>query len=249
MASNPCEVVKKWCLYSGGKDSATAAHVLDKRGELAGVVALETGISTPDWRAFVTEEAEQQGWDLVFAKTPVLYRDLVLKYGFPGYDMHRVMFSALKGRAVREFKKAHPGAVLASGVRRRESGRRKRNTSIPADWEGLPVVRPILDWSTERVWTYLKDNGLRRSPAYATLGISGDCLCGAYATPTEKTLIEVFYPPTAKLLRELEVDVFAAGWKNGWGWGNGLGNGFDAATQQSQLEAYACGSCATGDEV
>lgn len=235
--------LKKWALLSGGKDSVTVAHVLDQRKELEGCLTIDTGISTDDWMPFIKDLCDEQGWPLVVVKTPLSYESLVQRYGFPGPDMHRVYFSALKGRGVRLFKKQHPNAVLASGVRKHESARRFRNVEAGGTFEGLRVVAPIADWRTERVWAYMHQNGLRRSPAYETVGMSGDCLCGAYASPTEKTLIEVFYPTVARRIASIEKTMAGGKKPATWGWGAG-GMGFDMATRQTTLEAVACESCA-----
>lgn len=232
-------VLKTWCLLSGGKDSMTVAHLLDQREELAGCLAIDTGISTPDWRPFIEQTCAEMDWPLVVVRTPESYEDLVMRYGFPGPDLHRVMFSALKGRGVRAFRKMHPGARLASGVRRRESQRRAQNVPVAGDFEGLPVVRPIEDWTTERVWAYVRAHGLPRSPAYETLHLSGDCLCGAYARPEEAPLLRMFYPTLAARLARLEAQVKPTGKPARWGHGMGA----TGAIQQTALEAFACDAC------
>ena len=201
-----------YCLYSGGKDSTVAAAVLQEAGMLKACVSFETGISTPDWADFVRKSCADRGWPLEMYKTPESYEELVMKYGFPGPAMHGTFMNYLKGRCVREFKKAHPGDCLASGVRRQESARRWRNTKQWSVMEGVPVFAPIYDWTTEKTWAYFNAKGFYRSPAYATLCISGDCLCGAYASPGEREMIRDFYPEVSKRLTDLEQ-------AKGEGWG------------------------------
>lgn len=193
-----------WSLYSGGKDSTVATSVLDEAGMLRGVVTFDTGISAPGWLDFVIQSCKNRGWPLEIYKTPESYDELVMKYGFPGPGMHGTFMNYLKGRCVRLFKAAHPGEALASGVRRGESQRRWRNTKEWSVLEGVPVYAPIYKFSTEETWKYFNDRGFIRSPAYEILCISGDCLCGAYATKGERDIIAAVYPEVHQRLCELE---------------------------------------------
>lgn len=229
------------CLVSGGKDSVTTAHVLAAEGRLERVVFIDTGIATPDLFPFVEKLCSDMAWPLEVIRTPKVYEELVLKFGFPGPAQHFLFMSLLKGRAIRAFRRAHPGEVLASGVRSKESARRLTNAKEWSLFEGVWVYAPILSWPTEKVWDYVKRNGLPRSPAYKTLHISGDCLCGAFASPREVHLLEMFYPAVAARLKELER--LTAGRKVGakWGWGEGFGSG------QTKMESFVCQSCTAPD--
>lgn len=203
---------KFYALYSGGKDSTVMASVLQEAGMLESCVSFDTGISAPDWMEFVVKSCADRGWPLEIYKTPASYDDLVMKYGFPGPGMHGQFMNYLKGRCVREFNKVHRGACLASGVRKGESLRRWRNTKQWSMMEGVPVYAPIYDWTTEQTWAYFNSKGFERSPAYATLCISGDCLCGAYATKGEREIIGAVYPSVGARLDALEK-------AKGEGWG------------------------------
>ena len=55
---------KVYALVSGGKDSLTTAQVLHEAGKLAGCVALDTGLSTPDWKPFVEKVCADRRWPL-----------------------------------------------------------------------------------------------------------------------------------------------------------------------------------------
>ena len=90
-----------YSLVSGGKDSLTAAHVLDTAGKLIACVALETGISTPDWKEFVIKTCSDRGWPLEFYATDEKYEDFVRKYGFPGPSKHAWIMQKLNGEHIR----------------------------------------------------------------------------------------------------------------------------------------------------
>src|SRR5208337_3375442 len=124
-----------FALVSGGKDSLSTAQVLHEAGKLEACVALETGVSTPDWKQFVIQTCADRGWPLEFYSTDESYEDFVLKMGFPGPARHSWIMQKLKGRCIAKFKKNHPRGILASGVRADESSRRLGNTRAVGQWE------------------------------------------------------------------------------------------------------------------
>lgn len=241
LTAPPDDAADFWALLSGGKDSVVTAHVLAERGELRGCVYLDTGISTPDVRPFVERLCRDQGWPLKVYRTPIEYEWLVGRFGFPGPAGHGIAMNYLKGRPIRAFIKEHPNAILASGVRMRESSRRMGTAREWSRLEGAWCHAPILEWSTERVWAHLRKHDLDVSPAYWNLHISGDCLCGAFARREETFLVEMFYPDLAVRIRALEdsrrrVSSVRCRW--------GGGPGFDG--KQTRLERYLCSECAWG---
>jgi len=193
-----------FCLFSGGKDSFATAAYLQEQGLLRACVLLDTGISVPEWKAGCVYLCEKHGFDYEIIPTPIRYEWLVYRYGFPGPGMHGLFMNYLKGRCIREFKRKYPGAALASGVREQESSRRKFHVRPVSTFEGVTVHAPIFDWSTDRVMAYVQDKGYGRPLSYVTLGISGDCLCGAFAREHEREAIEAHYPDVNRRLCELE---------------------------------------------
>lgn len=238
---------RMWCAWSGGKDGAVVADLLAEEGRLEGVLFIDTGIALPDVRPFVEETCAARGWPLEVVRTPVVYEDWVARWGFPGPPQHSMVMNALKGRAIRIWKKNHPGEHLASGVRSGESARRSLNAKPHSEFEGVPMHAPIHDWSTERVWARVKERGLPRSPGYETLHIGGDCLCGSFSEPDEIFLLRAFYPEVADRLLRLEESVASGGRiRNPLArrWGGGMrGLGAVGERKQSRIEAFLCGSC------
>jgi len=223
-----------WALCSGGKDSVTTAHYLKSIGKLSGVVFLDTGISIEGAKDFVRGVAEREGVRFESYAAPVSYEWLVRKYGFPSAGTHSQTVNWLKGRGIRQFKKAHPGEWVASGVRRAESRRRMLTVKEFGTWEGVSIWAPIFDWTTERVWAYVRENALELSPAYKTLHISGECLCGAFARPEEGYLLRTFHPVPASRIAALEAET-------GKRWGRGSEG---VSAPQSRLEQFTCNECA-----
>lgn len=207
-----------FALFSGGKDSFATAKHLQEHGLLRGCVALETGIAVPEWKPTLEGMCAKHGFDLRFYATTDSFERVVQKYGFPGPGQHGMFMNYLKGRAIRQFKKANKGAILASGVRMDESSRRALSTKQVSFFEGVKIFAPIYDWTTERVWEYVRSHGYERPHAYSTLQISGDCLCGAFAQKDERSAIKFWYPAMHERLLALEA-LLPSEEKSTWGWG------------------------------
>lgn len=231
---------KVYGLFSGGKDSAVTCDVLDQAGKLEAAVALRTRLCTPDWEEFVRAFCDERKWSLEFYDTTESYERLVLKYGFPGPTKHSWFMRYLKGRAIVQFKKYRPGAILASGVRTDESVKRLGNVKPVGMWEGVPILAPIFDWTTEETWAHFYSRGFERSPAYSTLQISGDCLCGAYAREGEYEALKFHYPEMGAYLDSIGDAIkekHPGRCKWGWGWQQPI----KAKTGGEQFICVECG--------
>lgn len=227
-----------YALLSGGKDSMATVQTLANADRLVECVSFRTKISTPDWEDFIVDTCRKHSWKHRFITTPESYEALVRKYGFPGPGKHGWFMSYLKGRCVREFRRQVPDGILASGTRINESDRRFINTKPVSVWEGVPILTPIYDWTTERTWHFMRANNFQRSPAYQTLGISGDCLCGAFAQKDEADKLHYHYPTLAKQFEQLGHEIKDDHPKRcEWGWG------WKQPRKKTAKEAALCVEC------
>lgn len=230
-----------YALCSGGKDSITLTHSC--RDLIDGIIFIDTTIGVPDTLAHVRAFSEKIGKPLIVLTPQMSYRDMVHKYGFPGPSGHRFAFIYLKWKPIwrwaRQFKKP---VLLLSGVRKKESKRRMANVN-----QGLPRTdpsykkmvwfAPLWDWSDGQVFDYLLLNDLKIAPAHDKIGLSGDCLCGAYSRPGEAELIFREYPEIGEQIAEIERT--CPNKRRSWGNQSSM----RGAKDQQPLEGWLCVDC------
>ena len=99
---------------------------------------------------------------IVYPDTRALER-LVTRQGVNGfYDSIDARLDCCHIRKVEPFRRAIEGfPAWITGVRRRHSAERARGEAIEWDSEhGLYKVSPLLDWSDEDLWQYIRAHGL-----------------------------------------------------------------------------------------
>ena len=215
-----------YAAMSGGDTSLATAHWMMTNVPGCRVFHANTGIGIEATRAFVRETCEKYGWPLdeIRAKEDCGqdYRKMVLQYGFPGPGHHRKMYSRLKERPVRLLvkrakQKRADKVLIATGIYHDESAVRMGYGDRNINFVGSQMwVNPLYWWPKAKFMGYLADHRIERNPVAEALGMSGECLCGAYAHRGEKALVRVVCPSTAAYLDDLERDVKAAGHE--WGW-------------------------------
>lgn len=220
-AVNEQRVEKVYALFSGGHDSLVTTHVASQHTLFAGVAHINTGIGIEETRDFVRRVCRERGWPLHEYRTPEDYDSLVVAQGFPGPPMHYKMYQRLKDRGVdmlmRSVKDRRSQRIgLITGIRQQESLRRM-GYGDPINRRHAQVwVNACFYWSKAEVEVYRESHRLPDNSVVANLGMSGECLCGAYAKPGELARICKHYPDAGRRLIELEARVRAAG--HDWGW-------------------------------
>lgn len=213
-----------YVLYSGGKDSGVLLHWAYKQKipNFKGALAIDTTIHTPDWKNFIQENCDRNGYDLkiITRKDKKTFEDCSLFFGFGGPPAHNMIMRYLKMDPLRSLEKDNrqDNMLLLSGIRLDESDRRF-GTVKPISKDVAWFNAPLYNWSNEYVMKYVEENRIQRSPSYETLHISGDCLCGCYAEAGEFDMIKTFYPDIARRIEVLQEKVREAG-KKYYLWGN-----------------------------
>jgi 3'-phosphoadenosine 5'-phosphosulfate sulfotransferase (PAPS reductase)/FAD synthetase len=235
-----------WCiLFSGGNDSTVLAHMMRHRADYA--IHANTTIGIEATRHFVRDTCA--GWELELLErtAPVSYRELVLERGFPGPAMHFKMFSRLKERALDEVRRElitdrrRQRVLFIAGRRRAES---KRRTNIPLmEKDGTAIwASPLAMWTKEDMGVYRAISAADGDPVpfnrvSDAIGMSGECLCGAFAQEGELERIRLWFPDTAAEIDRLEADVRSAGHKEPFcRWGHGKG-------KPTEKSGRMCDSC------
>lgn len=129
--------------------------------------------------------------------------------GFPGPGAHDQAYNRLKERAFRELRrdlqeKNGQRVWFASGVRSQESKRRTAHVE-PVQKDGAIVwVAPIWHWSKGDCHAYMDEKRVFPSPASQCIGMSGECLCLAYAKEGEVDRLASFAPEAVEPILALE---------------------------------------------
>lgn len=204
------------CLFSGGHDSLSACHVASKHPRFPGEVHhIDTTIGAKATRKFVGEVCDEFGWRLRVHRSNFSYERFVRRLGFPGPGSHQWVYNHLKERCVSKLL-ARRKMSLITGCRSQESVRRmghvepikvgetsKKTGDVSR--KNRVWVAPCHDWSKAEQDLYMEHHGLPKNPLKLRLGMSGECFCGAFASPGELERIRCHAPDVAR-----EIDRLAA---------------------------------------
>jgi 3'-phosphoadenosine 5'-phosphosulfate sulfotransferase (PAPS reductase)/FAD synthetase len=112
------------------------------------------------------------------------------------------------------FKIDKLGHCLVSGVRKFESTRRFGNYKEPIlQDDKLWFCSPMFYKTSEELYRYIHENGLRITPVHEQLGFSGECMCGSFASHGEKLRLRQVDPNLADYIEWLEDGVQRFGTK------------------------------------
>lgn len=222
------EPVASYACFSSGNDSITLAHWMMEHVPGCKVFHVITGIGVHQARDHFHAVCDRYGWPRVeiHAKRDCGqdYDEMVLKHGFPGPDMHHRMYARLKERAVRLLvKRSKVGhsrrakVLLASGIRHDESIIRMGYVGREINIIGGQLWANPIYWFTKADRdAYIAHHGLPRNPVSDEIGISGECLCGAYAQKGELELIRKVDAEVAARIDRLQAQCLERGFT--WGW-------------------------------
>lgn len=185
------------------------------------------------------------------------YENLVHKMGFPGPSMHWIMYLALKHKPIKRFVELHHDndetIAFVSGVRKKESDRRARNISddgISENWGGCPVISPLTYWSKSQIKEYRLALDLPSNPVADLIGMSGECLCGAYASREElEKLARWGFDSTIRWINNLEHELYQSLVARGYVapeyalWGHGNSKEENQPEDDETVQMMLCSDC------
>jgi len=206
--------------YSGGKDSAVVLDIMKRLGHkrFAGAMAIDTGLAADGWLEMVSSHCDELGVSLDIASGGGFewYRENVLNYGF-GYtpNQHVIYYRMLKERAIGAHLKSvkvsrRDRIVYMTGVRRSESVKRS-DTPIWHKRGSRITVNPLIHWHSDEIDRYLEHIAQWWANSfYASVGTSGDCLCG-WTCRNDVATIKRNHPVIGSKLEELESNALELG--------------------------------------
>ncbi len=228
-------------LFSGGKDSLVASLV----AKVKEVVYCRTGVGLNE--NYVKEMCDKFNWKLnIVSPAPFEYETFVQRYGFPRATSHTWIMQRLKLNPIKKWygqqKKSGRDIIFISGIRLKESKRRQMNFRKDdklTKLTGMRFEKPLLDWSNNEVKNYIKKRDIKLSPTYKTLGLGGDCMCGAFTKRQHTQLLNDHYPVLAERIKELEHNC-----RGSWGQFMSMVD----CDGQRKLDSLVCSECMLNNE-
>lgn len=203
-----------FAMLSGGDGSLGTTAWCMKNVPGCEVLHINTGIGIERTRSFVRETCASQGWKLteVRAKEDCGqdYEEIVEEHGFPGPAAHQFMYARLKERCVEKIVRERKvnrrdKVMLLTGICHDDSVRRSGYGGREVNFKGAQMwVNPMYWAGQSFVYHFLKGTGLERNPVAIELGMSGECLCGAFADKGELAIVRRVCPLTADRIEALE---------------------------------------------
>jgi 3'-phosphoadenosine 5'-phosphosulfate sulfotransferase (PAPS reductase)/FAD synthetase len=186
-------------LFSGGHDSLVATHLAAQLPRFTGVAKIDTTVGVAATNHYVAKVCERFGWPLRVLVPEMTYEMFCAKFGMPGPGRHDYVYAYLKERCVRRLvrdskRRPRDRVMLVTGVRLSESERRMGHVEAIHRAGAQLWVAPCINWSREQREVYRVNNGLPSNPIVAALGMSGECLCGAFAKPGELEKVRAVDP-------------------------------------------------------
>jgi hypothetical protein len=211
-----------FALFSGGNGSLASTHWAMSNVPGCQVAHINTGIGIERTRLFVRETCEREGWPLTEIKAKEDcgqdYDEIVLKHGFPGPASHRFMYIQLKERAIEELVRRNKQrgssekVMLLTGICHDDSQRRSGYGGKEITFNKAQMWVNAMYWAGASLMHHYVDQvGIARNPVAYELGMSGECLCGAFAYPGEMSVVHMVCPATAGRLESLQRRAKAAG--------------------------------------
>ena len=187
--------------FSGGKDSLVALDLAYRVG-IRKAVFCDTTIEFDETKEFVKCVERFHGIDIDTVRAPVTFFEMIKHVGLPSRILRWCCdvfkFAPLSNYAVRENLYG-----FVTGLRMKESNKRSRykefdnNPLVP-----VKQINPILNWTDEDVWKYIKRNSLPVNPLYKHFDRIG-CWCCPFKTDKEWKKIKELFPEKASLFEQV----------------------------------------------
>jgi phosphoadenosine phosphosulfate reductase len=137
--------------YSGGKDSVVLLRLAQMAGVKFDAHYNVTTVDPPELIRFIREETPEVIWE----RPRMSMKDLCVKRTFLPTRIQRFCCEYLKERGGED-------RVVLTGIRWAESPRRAKQATMAriCKKRGAHIINPIIDWSDEEVWEFIKQENI-----------------------------------------------------------------------------------------
>lgn len=182
--------------FSGGKDSAVTAILVQKALGSIPLVFGDTTIEFPDTYSYIERFAEANGFELHQEKPDADFLDLCKTLGPPSRIM-RWCCTVCKSRPINKFyNQLERDVVSFDGIRRMESSRRANYPRVVQvqKFSRQVAARPIVNWSSFAVWLYILYKQVEYNPLYENGYNRVGCLYCPSNSPYNEYLTKLNFP-------------------------------------------------------
>jgi len=180
--------------FSGGKDSLVALHLAQRVG-IKKAVFSDTTIESQDTIDYIKEVSITLGVKIDIAKPKKSFWELLPIFGPPSIN-HRWCCPTIKYPQLNEYAKKQGVLYYITGLRRNESIIRMNYAKVSKNpmMPHVIQINPIIDWTSEEVWEYIKKHELPIPPSYKKGLSRNGCVVCPYKSPKELNMLKKIEP-------------------------------------------------------
>ena len=155
---------KVFVTCSFGKDSRVIVDLVMSVDPPANFVGIDTGYEFKETLDFADQLVQETGMNFKWIRpTPEEKEDIENSFGDEMIKDGKYKCCAMKKPAIKPVIEAHDSWV--TGLRRDEAESRK-DTEITEVEEDITKINPIVFWTKDDIWQYIKDRNLSYHPLY-----------------------------------------------------------------------------------
>jgi len=199
-----------YVLFSGGKDSLCALALTKEIGDEVNApvraIHVDTTVSPPENLEYAKDVCRRLDIPLGVVSPEEDFFSMAKRFGAPRFNARWCCY-ALKIKPIRDYLRRKPqGKIVADGIRRGESLKRKRYSWFWYDKKHFKcfVIHPIIDWSEKQVLDFLSKRGLPLNPLYRKFKRAAECWCGVFKSRRDFEVLRAYNPELFRKLLDVE---------------------------------------------